>query len=346
MLKDIRELTLEEIEELVESWTEPKYRATQIYEWLWQKSAHTFDDMTNLSKGLRDKLKEHYVIHGIEPLQTQVSNDRTIKNAFKLHDANIVEAVLIPTKSRMTVCVSSQVGCSLTCSFCATGKLKRIRNLTAGEIYDQVAMVNKQAIEEYEIPLSNIVYMGMGEPLLNYQNVLKSIEHITSPEGLNMSPSRITLSTAGVTKLIKKLGDDEVKFNLAVSLHAANDEKRSELMPINDANSLAELKEAIVYFYSKTGTRLTYEYIMFHQLNDTMQDAKELAEFCKITPCKINLIEYNPVEGDPFKCSSSDRIGAFKNFLEQKNLIVNVRRSRGKDIDAACGQLANKNIAN
>lgn len=343
-MKDIRELSLLEITELFKEWGEPKYRAKQVYEWLWQKAAHTFDEMTNLSKELRTKLKENLVIQAIAPHAIQVSKDRTIKNAFKLHDDNIIEAVLIPTKSRMTVCVSSQVGCSLTCSFCATGKLKRIRNLTAGEIYDQIVAVNKQAIEEYKIPLSNIVYMGMGEPLLNYQNVLKSIEHVTSPQGLSMSPSRITLSTAGVTKLIKKLGDDQVRFNLAISLHAANDEKRSQLMPINETNTIAELKDAIKYFYSKTGTRITYEYIMFNKLNDTMQDAKEFAEFCKISPCKINLIEYNPVEGDPYTSSSYDRISAFRDFLEERNLIVNIRRSRGKDIDAACGQLANKSM--
>ena len=204
---------------------EQPFRSKQVLEWLWQKSARDFDSMSNLSKPLREKLKEKFNIHGAEIDTSQVSRDRTIKNAFRLYDGNIVEGVLIPTDTRMTACVSSQVGCSLTCTFCATGKLERLRNLEAGEIYDQVAILRAQAEEKYGIPLSNIVYMGMGEPLLNYSNVLESIKYITSPEGLNMSPQRITVSTAGIAKMIKRLGDDEVRFNLALSLHAANDLK-------------------------------------------------------------------------------------------------------------------------
>lgn len=344
MPTDIRSLSKEELEQVFADLNEPAYRAKQVYEWLWKKSAKEFDEMTNLSKPLRDKLNAGYVIQPISLLTSKISIDRTIKNAYKLHDDNIIETVLIPTSNRMTVCVSSQAGCSLTCNFCATGKMKRIRNLTAGEIYDQVVITNEQAIKEYGIPLSNIVYMGMGEPLLNYNNVLQSIEYITSPDGLNISPQRITVSTAGIAKMIKKLGDDRIKFNLAVSLHSAIDHKRSQLMPVNVSNTLIDLAEAIKYFYAQTGTRVTYEYIMFNQLNDSVSDAKALAEFCKITPCKINLIEYNPVEGDLYKSSTNAQLEAFKQFIESKNIIVNVRRSRGKDIDAACGQLANKSV--
>lgn len=321
---------------------EKSFRAKQVHEWLWQKSARSFDDMTNLSKGLREKLKQLFALNPVSVATSQVSKDRTIKSGFRLHDGYLIEGVLIPTDERMTACVSSQVGCSLTCKFCATGKLERIRNLDAAEIYDQVAIIKKQAEENYSIPLSNIVYMGMGEPLLNYANVLQSIERITAPDGLGMAAKRITVSTAGIAKMIKKLGDDEVKFNLALSLHAANDEKRNKIMPINEHNSLDALKEALCYFYDKTGTRVTYEYIVFNGFNDELADARELAEFCKAVPCKVNLIEYNPIEGENFTNAKDDKIEAFREFLERKNIIVNVRRSRGKDIDAACGQLANK----
>ncbi len=341
--KDIRSLSLEELKAVFVENGDQAFRAKQVYEWLWKKSATTFEEMTNLSKTTRELLDNHFVINAVKVDDMQISKDHTIKNAFKLYDSNIVEGVLIPTTNRMTACISSQVGCSLTCKFCATGKLERLRNLNADEIYDQVVLIKKQAEEKYNTPLSNIVYMGMGEPLLNYKNVLESVNKITSPEGLNMSPQRITISTAGVAKMIMKLGDDGVKFNLAISLHAANDEKRNYIMPINESNSLEALAEALKYFYEKTETRVTYEYIAFKDFNDSLQDAKELADFCKHIPCKVNIIEYNPIDGGEFQQTTSERLNAFANYLESKNIIVNVRRSRGKDIDAACGQLANKN---
>lgn len=342
---DIRALSLDELKKSFQEMGEQAFRAKQVYEWLWKKSARSFEEMTNLSKDLRAKLNEGFSINIVEVHSNQVSSDRTIKNAFKLFDGNIVEGVLIPTTSRMTACISSQVGCSLTCKFCATGKLERLRNLNADEIYDQVVLIKNQAEEKYQTPLTNIVYMGMGEPLLNYSNVMKSIEKITSPEGLNMSPQRITVSTAGIAKMIKKLADDNVKFNLALSLHAANDEKRNYIMPINEHNSLEALEEALVYFYEKTETRPTFEYIVFKDFNDSLQDAKELADFCKNVPCKVNIIEYNPIEDGEFQQTLPARLDKFKGYLEEKGIIVNVRRSRGKDIDAACGQLANKNKA-
>lgn len=340
--KDIRKLNLEEIKDFFKSKGEQAFRAKQVYEWLWNKSAVSFEQMTNLSLSTRTLLAEHFVINSIIVDQKQVSSDRTIKSGFKLFDNNIVEGVLIPTDDRMTACVSSQVGCSLTCKFCATGYMDRKRNLDPAEIYDQVVHIRNQAMEHYSIPLSNIVYMGMGEPLLNYANVLKSIDLITSPEGLNMSPKRITVSTAGIAKMIKKLGDDEVKFNLALSLHAANDKKRNEIMPINESNTLEALKEALRYFYHKTGTRITYEYIVFYNFNDTLEDARELYEFSKNVPCKINIIEYNPISEADFVNTPEDTLEKFRKFLEDKGVVVNVRRSRGKDIDAACGQLAIK----
>ncbi len=343
--KDIRAYTLAELTDFLKASGEASFRARQVYEWLWKKSAWSFDDMTNLSKSLRDKLSGQFVINAVTIDDMQVSSDRTIKCAMKLADGNVVESVLIPTETRMTACISSQVGCSLTCKFCATGKLKRLRNLNGDEIYDQVVLVKNLAESKYQQSLTNIVYMGMGEPLLNYQETLRSVEHITSPEGLGMSPQRITVSTAGIAKMIKKLGDDQVRFNLALSLHAANDEKRNHIMPINETNSLENLAEALNYFYEKTGTRVTFEYIVFRDFNDGLQDAKELADFCRKTTAKVNIIEYNPIGGGEFRQTTPERLNVFKNHLESKGIIVNVRRSRGKDIDAACGQLANKNKA-
>ena len=341
--KDIRALTELEIIDILKEKGEAKFRAKQIYGWLWQKTAHSFNDMSNLSKPLRDWLNDNFVINAVTVSDMQVSTDRTIKCAMKLADGNVVESVLIPTKTRMTACISSQVGCSLTCKFCATGKLKRLRNLNADEIYDQVALVKNLAETKYNQPLTNIVYMGMGEPLLNYAETIRSVDRITSPDGLGMSPSRITVSTAGIAKMIMKLGDDQVKFNLAVSLHAANDEKRNHIMPINETNSLDNLEEALNYFYEKTGSRVTFESIVFKDFNDGIQDARELGDFCKKTTAKVNIIEYNPIDDGEFKQTTPERLEAFVNHLEGRGVIVNVRRSRGKDIDAACGQLVNKN---
>ncbi|MFI5204738.1 MAG: 23S rRNA (adenine(2503)-C(2))-methyltransferase RlmN [Flavobacteriales bacterium] len=342
---DIRSISDDELIALLESWGEKKFRAKQVCEWLWQKRVKSFNEMSNLSAELRKKLSEHFTFHQITIADQQVSSDRTIKCAFKLHDGKVVEGVLIPTAHRMTACISSQVGCSLTCAFCATGKLERLRNLESYEMVDQVDLLNQLAVKNYSIPLSNIVYMGMGEPLLNYKNVMESVHRITSPDGMGMSAQRITISTAGIAKMIKKLGDDGARFNLALSLHAANDEKRSTIMPINDSNSLEALTEALQYFVEKTGTRPTFEYIIFDGFNDTIEDARELAHFCRNFPCKINIIEYNTIDGGEYHQASAENVQAFASYIESRNLIVNVRRSRGKDIDAACGQLANKNKA-
>ncbi|MFM2134996.1 MAG: rRNA ((2503)-C(2))-methyltransferase [Bacteroidota bacterium] len=338
----IRSLSFDELKKWFEDKGAPAFRAKQVWEWLWKKSARSFGEMTNLPAALRQELTESFAFPVASIDNFQISRDRTIKNAFRLHDGNIVEGVLIPTETRMTACVSSQVGCSLTCKFCATGRMERLRNLEAEEIYDQVVMIRRQSEEQYGIPLSNIVYMGMGEPLLNYANVLRSIQLITSPEGLGMSPQRITVSTAGIAKMIRKLGDDGVKFNLALSLHAANDDKRSKIMPINETNTLDALAEALDHFQDKTGTRVTFEYIVFNGFNDSLQDARELEAFCRRVKAKVNVIEYNPIEGGEFTNAREDKLNAFTGYLESKGIVVNVRRSRGKDIDAACGQLANK----
>jgi len=348
MLKDIRSLNSAELRDAIVSMGEKPFRAKQLEEWIWSKSASSFDEMTNLGNDFRQNLAENFSLKRIELSEKQFSRDGTVKCAFKVEtvrpgDLNIVEGVLIPTKSRTTACISSQVGCSLACSFCATGKLKLMKNLTAAEMYDQVEMIASIAQEREKSNLSNIVYMGMGEPLLNYKNVIESVERICGTPGLGMSPRRITISTAGIAKAIKRLGDDEVRFNLALSLHAANDKKRSEIMAINDSNNIEALAEALIYFHEKTGSRVTFEYIIFKDFNDSIEDAQELAIFCKHVPCKINIIEYNPIDDGRFQQADAEKVEDFKNYLESKNLIVNVRRSRGKDIDAACGQLANKN---
>ncbi|MTI30942.1 23S rRNA (adenine(2503)-C(2))-methyltransferase RlmN [Xanthovirga aplysinae] len=340
--KDIRKISNKELKDFLKEKGEKAFRAKQIQEWLWKKSARSFDEMSNLSLNLRSLLKEHFELFPVKVAEFQISNDRTIKSAFQLHDTHLVEGVLIPADDRMTACISSQVGCSLTCKFCATGYMDRKRNIEAAEIYDQVVLIKDQAEKHYKHPLTNIVYMGMGEPLLNYANVIKSVEYITSPEGLGMSPKRITVSTAGIAKMIKKLADDEVKFNLALSLHAANDEKRNQIMPINETNNLKVLIEALQYFYQKTKTRITLEYILFYNFNDSLQDAEELFKVTKKVPVKINIIEYNPIAEANFSNTKADTLDQFASYLENKGVNVNVRRSRGKDIDAACGQLANR----
>ena len=339
---DIRNISVEELQKFCKDNNLPKFRAKQVGEWLWKKGATSFAEMTSLSKEMRDLFTVHFVINSVKIHKAERSIDGTIKYSMKLHDNQLVEGVLIPSKKRITACISSQVGCSLDCAFCATGTLKLERNLTAAEIYDQVFILNGESISSFGKSLSNIVYMGMGEPLLNYNNMLESIELITTKKGMGMSPKRITVSTAGIAKMVKKLGDDMVKFNLAISIHSANDEKRSSLMILNDSVPLQELRDAIRYFYDKTDSRITYEYILFKEVNDSVEDAKELAKFCKVSPCKINLIQYNKVDGMDYEKSSNKNTETFISYLEGKHLIVNLRKSKGKDINAACGQLVNK----
>ena len=340
--KDIRALTKEQLREFFVKNDDKAFRGNQVYEWLWQKSAHSFEAMTNVSIETRQMLQDNFVINHIKVDQIQRSSDGTIKNAVRLHDDLIVESVLIPTTSRTTACVSSQVGCSLDCKFCATSRLKRMRNLNPDEIYDQVVAIDNESRLYHNRALSNIVFMGMGEPLMNYNNVLKAIEKITSPEGLGMSPKRIVVSTSGVPKMIKKMADDEVKFKLAVSLHSAIDEVRTSIMPFNATFPLRDLREALIYWYEKTKNRITYEYIVWDGINDDRKDVDALVEFCKFAPSKVNIIEYNPIDDGVFQQANSKAIDLYVKVLEENNITVTVRRSRGKDIDAACGQLANK----
>ncbi|MBU2995093.1 23S rRNA (adenine(2503)-C(2))-methyltransferase RlmN [Cellulophaga baltica] len=340
--KDIRALTKEQLREFFVANGDKAFRGNQVYEWLWQKAAHSFETMTNISKETRDMLEKNFVINHIKVDVMQRSNDGTIKNAVRLHDDLIVESVLIPTKTRTTACVSSQVGCSLDCRFCATARLKRMRNLNPDEIYDQVVAIDNESRLYFNRPLSNIVFMGMGEPLMNYNNVLKAIDKITSPEGLGMSPKRIVVSTSGVPKMIRKMADDEVKFKLAVSLHSAIGEIRTSIMPFNANFTLVDLRQSLQYWYAKTKSRITYEYVVWKGINDAQKDVDALVEFCKFAPSKVNLIEYNPIDDGEFQQAANSAIDMYVNTLEKYNIAVTVRRSRGKDIDAACGQLANK----
>lgn len=341
--RNIRHLSLAELENYFNEIGEKKFRVKQVWEWLWQKHAHSFDDMTNLSKELRARLSEKFSLPALRIDATQYSADGTIKSRFITTEGHLVEGVLIPTEERKTACVSSQIGCSLSCKFCATGYLERKRNLTYDEIYDEVVLINQQSERIYDKKLSNIVFMGMGEPLLNYSNVLKAIERITAEDGLFMSPKRITVSTAGIAKQIKKLGDDLVRFKLAVSLHAANDSKRNEIMPINETNNIKALIDALNYFYKKTGNEITFEYILFENFNDSQKDAEELVKVYRQVPADlVNIIEYNPIDAFRFKKPGEEGIEGFMQYLERNRVNVRLRRSRGKDIDAACGQLANK----
>ena len=339
---DIRGLSEDQIIEFFEKKGFDSFRGRQVYEWIWRKSCYSFDEMTNISKDLRDVLDNHFVINHIQVDKIQKSFDGTIKNAVKLHDDHTVESVLIPTDDRTTACVSSQVGCSLDCKFCATSKLKRMRNLNPDEIYDQVVTINNQSLKYLNRPISNIVYMGMGEPLMNYNNLIKSIEKISSDKGLNMSQKRIVVSTSGIPKMIKKLADENLKVNLALSLHSAIEETRNKIMPFSKKFSLEEIKDSLIYWYSKTKRKITFEYIVWKDINDSIEHIIALVNYCKSIPSKVNLIEYNSIGDQNFESANQNMINLYKELLEKNKITVTVRRSRGKDIDAACGQLANK----
>lgn len=343
-MKDIRILTLDQLKDYFVSLGEKPFRAKQVYDWLWSKNLHSIDEMTNLSKELRDKISLEYTINPVSVDQLQKSSDGTIKNGVKLHDGLLVESVLIPTETRTTACVSSQVGCSLNCEFCATAKLKRMRNLEVAEIVDQVALIDRQSRLYFDRPLTNIVFMGMGEPMMNYKNVIEAIRKITQPEGLGMSPRRITVSTSGIPKMIKMLADESIKVKLALSLHSAIEKTRNEIMPFSDKFPLTDIMDALQYWYQKTGSVITFEYCVWKGINDKDEDIKALIKYSKQVPSKVNLIQYNPIGEGKFDHRSIEAEERYVRELEKAGVTVMVRRSRGGDIDAACGQLANKTV--
>ncbi len=341
---DFRSLRREEVRAHFAAWAEPAYRADQVYDWLWSKGAQSFEEMSNLPKALRTKLNQEFEFRPQRIESVQRSTDGTIKNAVRLHDGLVVESVLIPTEKRITACVSSQVGCAMGCAFCATARLKRMRNLEPDEIYDQVRAIDEQGKSEFGRPLTNIVFMGMGEPLMNYKNTIEAIDRITSPKGLGMSPKRITLSTVGLPKMIRKLADDRVKFNLAVSLHSARDEVRAKIMPVNDVAPINELRSSLEYWYAATKRKVTFEYVVWRDINDQPEDIRALVELAKRVPCKVNLIEYNSIGDERFRQASPEVLQDYVDALARISVMAKVRHSRGKDIDAACGQLANKKL--
>lgn len=340
---NIRELSQKELTAYFTEKGEKSFRARQVWEWLWSNHAGGFDEMTTLSKEMREQLKTDFALPSLSIDAVQESADGTIKTRFRSVDNNVFEGVLIPTAKRQTACVSSQAGCSLNCRFCATGYLERRRNLSFDEIFDQVAMINEQSLKQAGKKLTNIVYMGMGEPLLNYKNMMHSIERITAADGLAMSPKRITVSTSGITKMIHKLAEDKVRFNLALSLHAPTDEKRTKIMPFNQRNNIASLMEALNVFYAKTQNEITFEYILFKNFNDGIEDANALIKLYRQVPVRvINIIEYNPIDAAHFEKPEAEKTEAFMAHLSRHGVNARLRKSRGKDIDAACGQLANK----
>lgn len=345
---DLKALTKDALAEYLSELGLQRYRADQVFQWLYQKGAASFGEMTNLSKELRIQLNEIADVKKALEYSRQESKDGTIKFLFRLDDENDykVEAVLIPdfyedgVANRLTVCVSSQVGCMFGCSFCATGKMGYFRNLTHGEIVDQVQAINEVAEERFGKKITNVVYMGMGEPLHNYRAVMESVRIICDPLGLDLSPRRITVSTVGLTKQIKQMADENTGVNLAISLHAADDEKRNRIMPINESLNLTALEEAVTYYFQKTEKPLTYEYLLFDEFNDADRDAKNLVEIARWVPSKVNIIMYNNVAGVSLKRVREERLNKFMRTLVKNDVTATVRRSRGDDIDAGCGQLA------
>ncbi|MCS6916678.1 MAG: 23S rRNA (adenine(2503)-C(2))-methyltransferase RlmN [Chitinophagales bacterium] len=343
--RNLRQLTRGQLEQWLKEQGEPAYRAGQIQEWLWQKGAVSFSEMSNVPMKLRQKLAEQFLFAPLSINQRQQSRDQTIKLRFVTHEGFRIEGVLIFSEGRVTACVSSQVGCSLTCAFCATGRMGRQRNLSSDEIVEQVLLLRKEALQAAGTSLTNVVYMGMGEPLLNYREVVRSLEMLTAPDGLALSPRRITVSTAGIAKLMRRLADDGVRVRLALSLHATTDEQRNRIMPINEENQLESLIAALRYYHERSGSRISLEYILFAGFNDTMEDARRLLKLARQLPgVHVNLIEYNEVPGLSFRGSDAVTVKRFQEFLERYGIAATVRHSRGRDIDAACGQLANRGM--
>ncbi|MBO4737946.1 MAG: 23S rRNA (adenine(2503)-C(2))-methyltransferase RlmN [Bacteroidales bacterium] len=341
-MKTINDLSIAEISDFLVANNEKSFRAKQIYQWIWQKNVTDFAAMTNLSAALRKILEANFSIRSIRIEQEYVSQDGTRKYILRLFDQQQIEMVLIPSQQRTTVCISSQVGCSLGCKFCATGSMGFKRNLHADEIYQQVFLANELSQQHYGTHLSNIVLMGMGEPLLNLDNVSKAIDMITGKDGMEMSPSRITLSTAGIPTKLSRLAALQPNIGLAVSLHAADPTKRKTIMPIANTYSIAELVAALKDYHKTTKQRITIEYLLLKNINDSLDDAQLLANLCKNFPVKINLINYNSHPHSAFQPTTKEQQEAFAELLESKNMLVYVRQSKGQDIAAACGQLVNK----
>ncbi len=339
--KHIKNLTVEELISWAAANNEKAFRARQVYDWVWKKNGIDFNQMTDIPLGFRKILSETFVCNSFKNVEEFISKDGTRKYAFQMADDNVIESVLIPSLSRITACISTQVGCALGCKFCATGNLGFIRDMTFPEIHDQIVMLMNYSMEKYQQTLSNIVVMGMGEPLLNYDNMVQALDKLSDKNLLNFSPLRVTISTAGVVPGIKRMADLNSPYQLAISLHSANENKRKKMMPVANKYSLSMLTDALIYYHKKTNNRITIEYILFDGINDGNEDADALAKFCRSFPVKVNLISYNSISDNNFRRSEPQKSKSFADFLESKNMIVNLRKSKGGDIMAACGQLAN-----
>ena len=340
--KNIRSISLDDLKFFFVKNEEKSYRANQVYEWLWKKGVLDFGKMTNLSGKAIDLLKKNFFVDYSIIHSKVKSKDGTVKYLIKLYDGKLIESVLIPSKNRVTICVSSQVGCSLDCNFCATATLKKERNLFFYEIYDQVNILNNQSLIIFNKPITNIVFMGMGEPLLNFSNLIRSIDIISSKDGLSISPKRITVSSAGIPKIIKKMADMKVNFNLAISLHSAIQKKREMLMPFSNKINLDELLKSLIYWYDKVRKITTFEYIIWENINDSLEDIEELVKFCKKVPSKVNIIEYNHIGDKNYRSASKEKILNYQKYLDKNKITNTIRYSKGNDINAACGQLARK----
>ena len=340
--KDIRLIKPENLEQLLKKNKFLTYRSKQIQNWARKIDIQSFNQMSNLPNDLIQFLTENFKLNKSKVKTSKKSFDGTIKFAIQLYDNLIVEAVLIPSNKRVTACVSSQVGCSLDCNFCATSKIKKMRNLESYEIFDQIMLLNKESINHFSSYITNIVFMGMGEPLLNYKNVIESIDQITSDFGIGISYKKITLSTSGISKMIRKMADDNVKFNLAISLHTALEKTRNKVMPFSKSFPIKELVDSLEYWYKKIKRKITFEYLIWKEINDDFEHINALVSICKRIPSKVNIIEYNDTDDSVFQNADDKWINNYLNTLKENRIPVSVRRSRGKDIDAACGQLANK----
>ena len=339
-MKNIKEYNLNELQDEIVALGEKKYRAEQIFKWIYVDKAKEFEEMTNLSIGLREKLKKNYTTCNFNIIKKQESSDGTKKYLFDVLDGNAIETVLMQYHHGKTICVSSQIGCKMGCKFCASTGVKFIRNLSAGEIVEQVLAVE----QDIEDKISNVVFMGIGEPFDNYDNVMKAIRIINNQKGLNIGARHISISTSGLVPMIYKFADEDLQCTLSISLHATNNEKRSRMMPINKKYSIEELMEACKYYIKETNKRISFEYALAKDSNDNLEDAKELVNLLKGMLCHVNLIPINKIENGEYSKSSNENIIKFRDYLNEKGIVATIRRELGSDIDAACGQLRRKNL--
>lgn len=340
MKKNIKDYNLDELKQIIQDLGEKAYRAEQIFKWIMQDNVTSFDEMTNLSLELRNKLKDNFDLHIFNIIKKQESKDGTKKYLFDVLDGNAIESVLMEYKHGYTVCVSSQIGCKMGCKFCASTGVKFARNLTSGEIVEQLLAIQR----DENIRISNLVFMGIGEPLDNYDNVMNAIKILNNPKGINMGARHISISTSGLVPKIYKLADENIQCTLSISLHSANDKKRSLMMPINNTYNIAELMKACRYYIEKTNKRISFEYALAKDNNDNLNDAKELIKLLKGMLCHVNLIPINKIENGSYAKSTNENIIKFRDYLNEKGIVATIRRELGSDIDAACGQLRKKEV--